>query len=427
LTRDPLDDLGIPEFEAQHPDLGQLFSDLASPPVDSELAGQQAALSMFRAVRAEQAAATAQATAMRTDPAIAAQTRILGPATGKPTRRPAGSNRARRTSAKPGSSVKKARVGGRLVAFALVLAFAGSFAAAGYAAALPASLQRVAHQILGFAGVPDSPDRQPQGTPTSPATSRPVGHHSPASSPSSPTSPRPSRHNSPKPKHKSHSPSPHPSSPGRSTGPVQIAIAASQQEITAGQSVQITASLTKHSQLATGIKVTLLELAASPSGQKGGPGGPGAPDRRGWQVVGKTVTDSHGQATFPVSDLTTNAIFRIAGPGGAVSQRLAVVVVPPITATLESGPHPKLDLLVASSPLAQRGDIVELEADKNGQWRVARVRHLHENGQAVFNVPLRKISVTYRVVLLATRVHAESESSPVPAPARPHHAKQLPH
>ena len=143
--------------------------------------------------------------------------------------------------------------------------------------------------------------------------------------------------------------------------------------------------------------------------------------------MGKTVTDSHGQATFPVSDLTTNALFRITGPAGAASQRLAVVVMPPVTATLESGPRPKLDLLVASSPLAQRGDAVELEADKDGQWQVARVRRLHENGQTVFNVPLRKISVTYRVVLLATRVHAASVSSPVAAPARPHHAKQLPH
>jgi hypothetical protein len=394
-----------------------LFSDLASPALDGELDNHQAVLSMFRAARSEQAAPGA------------APTRVLGSATGKPTRRPVRSTRRPvRSTRGPAASAKKARVGGRLVAFALVLAFAGSFAAAGYAAALPAPLQRVAYQILGFAGVPDSPDRQPQGTHTSPATGHTVNHGGPAGSPSpslpSPASPRSSRHKSPKPKHKSHSPSPHPSSPGRSTGPVQIAIAASQQEITAGQSAQITASLTRHGQLAAGVKVSLLELAASRSGQKSGPGTPG---QRGWQVMGETVTDSRGQATFPVSDLTTNALFRVTGPGGAVSQRLAVVVVPPITATLESGPRPKLDLLVASSPLAQRGDVVELEMDKDGQWRVARVRHLHENGQTAFNVPLRKISVTYRVVLLATRIHAESESSPVPAPARLHHAKQLPH
>ena len=81
---------------------------------------------------------------------------------------------------------------------------------------------------------------------------------------------------------------------------------------------------------------------------------------------------------------------------------------------------------MASSPLAQRGDAVELEADKDGQWQVARVRRLHENGQTVFNVPLRKISVTYRVVLLATRVHAASVSSrppPRPAPTTPSNSR----
>jgi hypothetical protein len=199
---------------------------------------------------------------------------------------------------------------------------------------------------------------------------------------------------------------------------VQIAIAAAQQEITAGQSVQITASLTRRGS-AAGIKVNLLERTTGRAGQAGGLAS------RSWQVVANTVTDAHGQATFTVSDLTANALFRVTAPGGAVSNRIVVAVVPPVTVNLESGPQPKVDLLVASSPLAQRGDIVELEADLRGQWRLVRVRRLHKDGQTVFNVPLRKVSVTYRVVLPATRAHAESVSNPITAPARIRHAKKV--
>lgn len=416
MTRDPLDDLGTSEFEpqpsgGQQAGLGQLFSDLTSPPVDSELAGQQAALAMFRAVRAEQVRAEQPAGA------TAAQTRVLGPATGKPSRHPA------RRASRP---ARKARIGGRLVAFAMFLALAGGFAAAGYAAALPAPLQRVAYQILGFAGVPDA--RQPHLTNTPPASTHPVDHHRPASSPSpsapSPASPGPSHHRSPTPKPPSHSRSHHPTSPGHPAGPVQIAIAATQQEIIAGQNVQITASLTTGSQPGAGIKISLLEKEIGHPGHSGG--GPGAPAGRGWRVVQTTPTDAHGQATFTVSSLTTNALFRVAGPHGAVSSRLAVVVVPPVTASLKSGPRLKLDLLVASSPLAQRGDVVELEAYVRGLWRVVRLRRLHADGQAAFTIPLRKITVTYRVVLPATRTHAESTSNQLTAPARLKHAKKLP-
>ncbi|HET7016397.1 MAG TPA: hypothetical protein VFI65_20920 [Streptosporangiaceae bacterium] len=403
MTRDPLDDLGTSEFEARHPGLGQLFSDLTSPAVDSEHAGQQAALSMFMAVHAEQAVAAPVATAT--------QTRVLGSATGKPTRRPARSRR-------PARAAKKARVGGRLVAAAMFLALAGGFAAAGYAAVLPAPLQRVAYQILGFAGVPDAPNRQPHLTNTPPSSTQPVNHHGPTTTPS-PSVPLSPSH-SPKPKKKSHSPTPHPSSPGHRSGPVKIAIAAQQQEITAGQSVQITASLTRHGQPGAGITLSLLEKATG--GQGSGPGGPA---RRGWQVVGEMATDAHGQATFHVSDLTTNALFRVLAQG-ATSNQVEVVVMLPVTASLQSGSGPKLDLLVVSSPLAQRGDLVELEANMQGSWRVVRQRRLHEDGQTTFTIPLRKIPVTYRVLLPDSRAHAESASNQVTAPARIRHAKKRP-
>ncbi|HXS64973.1 MAG TPA: hypothetical protein VN767_19140 [Streptosporangiaceae bacterium] len=451
MIRDPLDDLGTSEFEAQHPGLGQLFSDLTSPPVDSEHAGEQAALSMFRAVRAEQTAAVQTATAqaataqaatqVNAGAATAAQTQVLGSATGKPTRRPAGSRRRSAGSAPrrpasaasarkkgPSAPAKKARVGGRLVAAAMFLAIAGGFAAAGYAAVLPAPLQRVAFQILGFAGVPDAPNRQPRLTNTPPAGPHTVNHSGPATSPSpsAPGSASPHHPKSPKPKKKSHShsPSPHPSSPGHRSGPVKIAIAAQQQEITAGQSVQITASLTRHGQPGAGIQLSLLEKATGRTGQAGGSGGPA---KGGWQVVGQVATDVHGQANFHVSDVTTNALFRVTDPSGATSGRVQVVVVLPITASLQSGARPKQDLLVASSPLAQPGEAVELEANVGGSWQVVHLHRLHKDGQTVFTIPLRKIPVTYRVLLPESQAHAESASNQVTAPARIHHAKKLPH
>lgn len=175
--------------------------------------------------------------------------------------------------------------------------------------------------------------------------------------------------------------------------------------------------------MATSVKVSLLELTA---GQSGHGAGAGAPARSGWQVAGSAVTDGHGDATFTVRDLTTNARFRVTGPAGSVSKQLTIVVAPPITATLGSGSRPNLDLLVVSSPLGQRGDLVDLEVDANGQWSVIHQRPLNKNGQVTFNVPLRKVSETYRVVLAATGAHAESVSQQVSAPARPHHAKGPP-
>ncbi len=316
----------------------------------------------------------------------------------------------------------------------MFLALVGGFAAAGYAAVLPAPLQRVAYQLLGFAGVPDAPGRQSHLSHDAPVSSRAVNHHSPAASPSMSPSPRPSHHESPKParkpkhkhkKHGPHSPSPHPSSPGHRAGPVQIAITASQRQVTAGQSVEITATLTSHGQPKAGVKVSLLEKAAGQSAKAGG--GPGTQAQHGWQVVGGGTTDAHGVISFTVSNLTTNALFRVAAKGGSTSGRLPVVVIPPVMASLEAGPRPKLDLLVVSSPLAQRGDVVELEASLNGRWQEVRVHRIHKNGRSEFAIPLRKVTVTYRVLLPATRTHAASASNQVTAPARPGHAKKGPH
>jgi hypothetical protein len=119
-----------------------------------------------------------------------------------------------------------------------------------------------------------------------------------------------------------------------------------------------------------------------------------------------------------VASLTTNASFRVTGPNQVASSELSIVVIPSVSLTLAPG-HPKhSDLLLVGAPLAQRGDAVELEGSTAGQWQVVRSHRLGRTGQVEFSVVVRKISVTYRVVLLATAMHGQSVSMAVTVPAR---------
>src|SRR5580658_4177646 len=275
---------------------------LASAPTPDELAGQQTALAMFTAVRSAQAQEPRPA--------------------GKPVI-------ARRRSFRPRSF----RLGSRLAAAATVVALACGFAAAAYAAALPAPLQHVAYQILGFAGVPDSPGHRLRTTsPGQSPSGRPTANRGDSGSPATSRSPSP-RRRSPSPKPRSSS-SPAPKQSGRLT------VAASAQQITAGGQLQITASLTEHGKPEPDAELSLLELRAG---------------KRQWRPAGRAATDAQGQAVFTVPDLATNAWFRVTGAAGSRSAELSVVVVAPVSASLEPGPHPRINLLLVDAPLAQRG------------------------------------------------------------------------
>ena len=105
MTLDPLDDLRDPGVTA-------LFRGLTSDPTRDELAGEQAALTMFRSVY---------------QPPVAAR-----------------------------SHRRRSGFGGRLGAAGSVVAMVGGFTAAAYAQDLPAPVQRAVHQVFGFAGVPNS-------------------------------------------------------------------------------------------------------------------------------------------------------------------------------------------------------------------------------------------------------------------------------
>lgn len=168
--------------------------------------------------------------------------------------------------------------------------------------------------------------------------------------------------------------------------------------------MRLTATLTAGGKPAGKAALTLLEHAA------------GQP---GWQPAGHGATDSHGHVIFTVPDVTANALFEVTGPNGAASRKVVVIVVPPVSVSLAPGPRHRLDRLVVSAPLAQRGNVVVLEVlTRAGTWREVRARRLHRSGQTAFTVVIRKVSVTYQAVLLATRKHGASTSTTITVPGR---------
>lgn len=76
-------------------------------------------------------------------------------------------------------------------------------------------------------------------------------------------------------------------------------------------------------------------------------------------------------------------------------------------------------MLIISIPLAQPGDVVQLEDFVHGHWQRLHTHRLHRGGKTEFSVVARKISVTYRVVLPATAAHSRAVSDPVSVAARP--------
>ncbi len=170
----------------------------------------------------------------------------------------------------------------------------------------------------------------------------------------------------------------------------------------------ITAAVAAAGQPEQHVRLSLLELAAG---------------QATWQRVARGKTDADGQLSLTAPALTTNASFRVTGPHGARSPSLSIVVAPPVSVSVEPGTG-RRDRLVVSSPLAQPGDLVELEVSSGGAWRDLRVRHLRNGRRTAFSVVVRKISLTYRVVLLATPSHGQSVSGPVTVAGRARHANQ---
>jgi len=314
--------------------------------------------------------------------------------------RRAGPARPPRTSQPGWSAAKRLRLG---LAAAVVVALAGTIAAA-YAAALPPPVQHIAYRLLGFAGVPDaSPSALAPG---STGTARPV-----RSSPRSGTSGQPTRRPSQQPSatpstgghSRTHRPSPTPSTSATTTPPESLALSASQGQIAAGGTAVLTGRVTRAGHPVAGARVSLLERPAGLSA---------------WRLAASATTSAGGRVVVDVSNLATNADFRLAGPAGATSTAVSVTVVPGVRLRAALPPRLRRDAFVVISPYAQSGDEVLLQFLYGGSWVTVREHLLGPGHRAAFALRVRRAEGrTFRVVLLATSQHASAVSNYVIAPS----------
>lgn len=357
------------------PGLDQLFGALTAAPAARELAGESAALEMFRASRL---------------PAVPRHRPVIRP---------------------------------RMLAAAAVIILIAGFAGAAYGSALPAPVQHVAYRVLGFIGVPNSGGGDSghsrhgsAGQPSSLSPSQPGKHPVPASGspspnpgPSSGSATHPSSAGSPSPTGKqSSSPSPSPSGKQSSSPapPTDVALSATAASslISAGGDDQITGTLTSHGKALAGQQVTL---------QRHLHGHPG------WQPDGQATSAKDGQVSLPVTDLTTNLAFRLAGPVGALSAPVLVRVIPQLSARLVIGAQDAKARLTVSTQYAVAGDIVLLKKLILGVWETVQTGRLGAAGKHVFVIQVPpNHSRRFRVVLLSTVVHAKAGYGPVIVPRR---------
>jgi hypothetical protein len=344
--------------QPSEPGLDVLLRLLTAEPTPDELADEAAAVRMFLAN-------TVQPDTAELEPVPGPHTAELEPVPGPVQLRP----RARRR---------------RLLAGVAAAAAVAALAVATYAGALPASLQNAASHALRFAGVPDAPKSVPAVSPgATPAPGRgappPGGARTPAASASPPAG----------------------ASPVAPATTSTLSIV-TRERIVAGAGDTFLGRLANHGQAVAGATVTLLER---PAGQSA------------WEPAGTATTGKDGVAAVSVSGLTTNAGFQLAGPNGARSAQVSVVVVPPVTASITRAPRGQPDTLTASSPLADPGDSVVLQTLTSNGWVSVQAGPLDTSDQVEFAVRL-PAGHLYRVALLPTARHGLSVSNTAAVPAR---------
>jgi hypothetical protein len=273
---------------------------------------------------------------------------------------------------------------GRRVALmaAAALAAAAGFVVAAYTEALPAPLQQAAYHVLGFAGVPAT------------------GHSAPSAAASHAPGPAQGHGSSPNPGHSQQpgapaSPKPAASGPAPASGQAALSITAASGRIVAGRNDTFLGHLTGPSGAVAGARLSLLERAAG---------------HATWSLAGTATTSSSGSGTVSVSHLTTNATFQLTGPDGALSQRVLVIVLPPVSARVGSSSARGV-MVTADSPLAVPGDTVVLQLQVGARWLNVQKGNLNRARQAGFLVRPRATKSVYRVVLLATASHGFSVSN----------------
>jgi hypothetical protein len=363
------------------PGIDQLFRILTTGPTRDELAGERDALAMFRA----NVSPPASPAAGRRAPAPANGTTAPIPV-GRPATEPM--RHARRRVQWP------ARWSIRLAAAGLI-AVVGGTAAAAYAAALPAPVQNLAHQVLGIVGVPAAHHQHHA------ATSRTHGPHGgrPAGLSSTPAG----RHSRPGQGAKA-SPSAHPSasptasrSSSTATGPAVLSASTSSADITAGAAPVIDGQLTRSGTGIKGVTVTLIErLAGHPF----------------WRVAGTGQTTSGGSVAITGAPLGANAAFRLRIPGGVHSASVLITVIPQVTVALTESSGLQ-DLLTVTTVDANRGNVVWLQVESaSGSWVNVRSKRLSAAGKTWFLLSRKRFKdKTVDVMLVATARHGSATSN----------------
>jgi len=374
---------------AADPGIDQLFRILTAGPTRDELAGEHDALAMFRANASPLASpAAANGTPALHDessanraPAFAQGTTVPIPA-GRPATEP--ERHARRRVQWP------ARWSMRLAA-AGVIAIVGGTAAAAYAAALPAPVQNLAHQVLGIVGVPASHHHHA-------GTSGTHGHH--GGGPAGLSSTLPGRHGGRPGQSAKASPSASPTaSPSSRTasGPAVLSASASSADIMAGAAPVVDGQLTRSGTGVKGVTVTLLErLAGHPF----------------WHVAGTGQTTSGGNVAITGPPLATNAAFRLRIPGGVHSASVLVTVTPQVAVVLTNETVLRA-LLTVTTQDAHRGNLVWLQVQSAaGSWVNVRSKRLNAAGKTSFILGRKRFKdKTVRVVLVATARHGAGTSN----------------
>ncbi len=369
MTRDPLE-----EMVARDAGVRELVNALAGAPADGELAGQQAAVAMFAAYASVQAK----------------------------TQLPQAHRHRRPRRQQAAAAPRSFRFGARLTAATAVIALAMGFAAAGYAAVLPAPLQRVAHSVLGSLGVPDvksAPKRTRHSASPSPSAIRHhKGRHAGTGQAGPGHGPTPQAPPSSESDHHRHH-SRGRGAPGRHEG---LTMEPSARRIRAGRGVSFTVTLDQHGRPEPNVSLHLVEYPAS---------GPSDP----WQQPEFQATNARGQAYFFVRFLTVNTAFVVTGPGSLRSGRVKIVVIPHVAVSVLPGQWSwqgqENPVVVVNCFGAEPGDTVKLEIlGRHGNWHLVGAAQLRQFGGAAFTIPASQVKGTYRAVLLATPLHGRSVS-----------------
>jgi hypothetical protein len=272
-----------------------------------------------------------------------------------------------RTRRRPPRARRHWRFSARASVVAAVIGFCAMFGVAAYAAALPSPIQRIAQSVLARFGMERS-YRAAVGSSSSWRPQAPVPEAiSAAARPTCPCRVSP-----------------------RTTAGSSLTLSLRSARVEAsGYDV-----LTGHDRAGAGIRVRLVERVAG---------------QTVWRVAATGVTNANGVVTLTVRDLTHDTAFRLLAADNLSSATVTVTVIPGVL--LQST---GTDLMSASVPFGDPGDLVTLEVLIGGSWRDVGTHVLGSSRQASFAVSADSATVReYRVVLAATAAHGSAISATI--------------